>query len=577
MKYTRKRNKIILRDESRIKLAKTIVGISLVFALGLFVGNNLDFSYLTSIQGFLYNSTREGTTDSKATSTNATSTNATSTNATSSNATSSNATSTNATSSNATSSNATSTNATSSNATSSNAEATDNILYLVDLKLDKENVKLGEKVNVIISSSGACTSGGTMLFKNITTNASFSTTIESIENKPYITIPNNIIPGTYELQNIILMAKNSDNSTFSRTWLSNTDNLLQNKKLVIAQNTEQDMQREEIKLTEFKLNTKETTTGGKVSFEYKSNYEIQSMMITLKGADEKTIDVYALSLNTSPYFEVPTATPASTYNVIRVTIKTAEDMKSFYYEPGVMGTQYYPFNSTVIIKQIENQKTFVYNNENINQEIITKLYQANQDAVISINADSNPILSEELFNTIKGTNKKLIINYHDNKIEFTGKDITVAKSIDVSISTNTIEKSSAIGKLVKDGIVLNFADNGVLPGNATVKIKITDEMSKKLNNKIYVYFYNESCDDFSVIAKEIKEQGGYYEFTIEHNSQYLLVSKKLPNKLLADERSVHFQKSDIVNLLLIGLGFLLAGVVIIIIIYAKKKTDVEKK
>ena len=266
MKYTRKRNKIILRDESRIKLAKTIVGISLVFALGLFVGNNLDFSYLTSIQGFLYNSTRESTTDSKATSSNATSSNATSSNATSSNATSSNATSSNATSSNATSSNATS-----SNATSSNAEATDNILYLVDLKLDKENIKLGEKVNVIISTSGACTSGGTMLFKNIATNVSFSTTIESIENKPYITIPNNIIPGTYELQNIMLMAKNSDNSTFSRTWLSNTDNLLQNKKLVIAQNTEQDMQREEIKLTEFKLNTKETTTGGKVSFEYKSN------------------------------------------------------------------------------------------------------------------------------------------------------------------------------------------------------------------------------------------------------------------------------------------------------------------
>ncbi len=86
---------------------KLTVGGILIFIFGLYMGSELDFTSLSSIEGYLYGANTA--TPSDATSGDATSGNATSGNATSGNATSGNATSGNATSGNATSSNVTTT------------------------------------------------------------------------------------------------------------------------------------------------------------------------------------------------------------------------------------------------------------------------------------------------------------------------------------------------------------------------------------------------------------------------------------------------------------------------------------
>lgn len=568
MKNFKKINSNLFRDSA----LKFILGGIAIFAFGIFVGYQLDNSAITRIQGFLFNAVGDAS-------------------ATDTNATDANATDSNATDSNATDSNATDSNATDSNATSGNAQATDNILYLQTFELGASSAKAGDRVNVTLGTSGACNSGASIVFKNNTNGVTFTTSVSSIGNSPYITIPGNASAGTYSVVEVMLVGTNSNNSTFSRRWSAVDQNadyfvdFIKKSITITAKETPSDSgntqqpQQTKLALNSISLKTTETNVSEKVYVDYKTTKTISSMKLTFNSSNGETMVVYVKSLTNNPYFEVPSTTIIGDYSLVSAAISSTDATVIYSKDGSVSGSERFDFNSTIKVNDVKQQDTFVYNNEDLTNDIITDLYNAKSTATINVSADTNPIISDELFNAIKGTNKKLVITYNDNQLIFNGKDITNSKSIDVSINASTIQADTSIGKLVSDGIVLYFASNGNLPGNAQVRIKITDEMKSKLGTgKVYVYYYNTQCDDFTEIATEVKPTSdGYYEFNMSHNSEYILVNEKLDDSLLSDgdENIVNFQKSDKVNLLLIGLGVILAIVVIVIIIIVKKKGKKE--
>ena len=75
-----------------------------------------------------------------------------------------------------------------------------------------------------------------------------------------------------------------------------------------------------------------------------------------------------------------------------------------------------------------------------------------------------------------------------------------------SMVITSIDSESDIGKLVDDGVVISFADNGYLPGDALVRIKATDTVNSVLNGKkAHVYLYNEDEDNFYEVATNVKK------------------------------------------------------------------------
>ena len=206
--------------------------------------------------------------------------------------------------------------------------------------------------------------------------------------------------------------------------------------------------------------------------------------------------------------------------------------------------------------------------------MIKNIYNGNDDLEVKINANDNSIISSELFNAIKGTNKKLIISYNDNEIVFCGKDIETTKSIDTSISTNVVSKDKDIKELVDDGIVVNFVSNGNLPGNALVRLKVTNEMKTIFgNSKIYIYYYDDLEKGFNKIANEVSAKNGYYEFTISHNSRYVLTKTTIDDKYVTEEEDnvVSFRSSNSHYLLWIAASIVLIVVIISIIVILKKR------
>ena len=577
---------------------KVVLGGIAILVFGIFVGYQLNGGALNSIGSFLLNAIGYSTGP---------------------NATSPNATSSNATAPNATSPNATSPNATAPNATSSNANITDNILYLESFDLGKFRVTQNWLITLKYSTIGAYNSAASLTFEN-DYGTSFTVSLDKQDNFYYFVIPNYVIPSTYHVASMLLIGQNSNGTTFSKLYTKNDFDF--NAELIIDQDdysssagvisddnnnnqtnsndsNKDDSNKEsnskndnndlnniinvpkkeivQVVLNNISLESTSSKVNEKVYLNVYTNEKLNSLKLVFKNNIGKTFTAYAKELTgTKPYFIIPTSVEAGAYTLSEVIVATP-DSSAYYTKDGSNGTQKFNFNSNleVIAKEETNNDIFVYNNEEMSSDILTKLYSAPEGTEIEINADYSPLINEELFNTIKGKDKKITINFKNSQIIFNGKDIVNSKTIDVSmsiISANFVEK---INNLVDNGTVVKFPDNGNLPGKALVRIKDVDG----LGDNVFVYLFNESTNKFSLINDNVKKlDDGYYEFIISHNSSYLIVDKKLDDKLISNDSDnvVSFQKNNKNYLLILGLAAVIILAVGISVIVIKMKNDKKK-
>ena len=137
-------------------------------------------------------------------------------------------------------------------------------------------------------------------------------------------------------------------------------------------------------------------------------------------------------------------------------------------------------------------------------------------------------------------------------------------------------------------VSLEFADNGLLPGKALVRI-----------NSNYTYRYESGLDALQVyystdgkyykIAEDIRiTEDGFYEFTITHNSVYILSNKDIPKEyvieekpeeLLTEEEKVAEKEKKEQKKNSTTVPYIIIAIVIIVIIcvYATRKTKKEEK
>ena len=559
-------------DNYKNKVIKFVMSGLAIFAIGIFVGYQFDNMKISTIQGYLFKAV------GRASDSNASNSNASNSNASNSNASNSNASNSNASNSNASNSNASNSNASNSNASSGNTSITDNILYLQNFALGSTSAKQGDRVDVTLSTSGANIVSASIIFED-SKGLSFSAQVQNLGNKPYIIIPKSAVASTYSVVDVLLVGRNSNNTTFSKQYGKTGDTYNFNSTLTIVANNEEGSK---VTLESIKLMSTTAEVGKRVYLDIKTSDQINSLKMVFTSTDNKTFTVYAKDLTEKePYIEIPSSAEAGTYTLTSVVISNIKSSTA-YSKDGDNNTEKFDFNISLEVK-VGDGKEYVYNNEDLTSDILTKLYNAPTGSKIIINADSNAIIGKELFNTIKGKDKQLTINYRSNQIIFNGLDITDSKTIDATMTVDNISSNEDISKLVSNGIIVNFPDNGNLPGKALIRVKSTSEVGKVLKNNVYVYVYNEGSNNFCEVDTDVKKtKDNYYEFTITHNSDFVITNEKLSKKLVVDpdeENLVDFQKSTKVYLLLIAIGILaiIAVVVIILIVKNNNKKPTEKK
>ena len=175
--------------------------------------------------------------------------------------------------------------------------------------------------------------------------------------------------------------------------------------------------------------------------------------------------------------------------------------------------------------------------------VVEIVRNAPNDAKIHLDCQVKSVVVKEIFDAIKGTDKVLMLEGHGIQWTFFGAEIkNQTKDIDVNIEIyQTNDMNSAEGEILREftekssSLALQFAPNGTLPGIATVRVKADYAFRNYIGTEnLFLYFYNDNAGEMDFIRDKIKMTSDeYYEFTISHNSTYLLSKSSINEKYVS--------------------------------------------
>ncbi len=225
----------------------------------------------------------------------------------------------------------------------------------------------------------------------------------------------------------------------------------------------------------------------------------------------------------------------------------------------------------------EIKEEFAYDavTSTINPNMVSIIRNQKDDAVIMIDATNDSVISEDVFEAIKGTNKTIYLELDGYQWVFNGKDITNIKSIDARVYSELLVDYNVNNKY-QEYISIVFADNGILPGKAKIRVK-TDYTFRYIEGyeDLKLYYFNPSEEKYKEMDNKIVlTDDGFYEFEITHNSKYVMSNKGFEEELLTvnddilekeENKKIEDIEKDTTNTYII-VTFIIVTVVVIIAI-----------
>lgn len=442
-------------------------------------------------------------------------------------------------------------------------------------------------------------SWATISFESIESSPiTFSVPIYNIEDNQYIDLSSSNSfpgPGEYKVKELFLC-----NNDFGCTVYSNdgsypdsieynfNENLIikakEEEKTVEEDPDNSDKPTSNYLVNNISFSSRNVSFGEKVTVDVDSNKELESVLLFLEDNNKNTLSAYLKDVNSEPYFILPSNVEDGIYYLKQAIVKS--NGKTEYYNN--KDIKILDYNSSITVKNSSTIKTneLRINNDSYKEEDYkTQFTNLDEDAIITVSASSKTLIDKSLFEMIKETRRKLIIEYKDSEWVFSGTDIKQPKTIDASILITNIEDSKIYSSKVAKDIpsnskVINFNNNGELPGKVLMRIKsdTIDNMFKDKNTNIY--YYDKDDDNFDKVAIEVQKNNGYYEFYINHNSIYIMSLGKIKEKRISNDDSLlemntdlykdypveeeeTEQPMDIVNVLLIVVVILLIAIFIV--------------
>ena len=318
----------------------------------------------------------------------------------------------------------------------------------------------------------------------------------------------------------------------------------------------------------------------KVNVLLETEEDLTSATLIFSNSNESmTVNVKDLNSSNS-YFVVPFTTNAGVYNLDYAILKDANGNEYQYRKAHDYYTvKHFNFSSYLkVVNEVVEGNILNIDNSKMSAEILQKLKELEANIVIDINANDNPIISKDLFEAIKDSNKTIVIKYKDLEWTFNGLDVKTPKQIDVSTNIYNVSDDDSISLVVDNGFVLDFADNDDLPGKCLIKLYNSDTIAKVMNkNDANIYYYNEQTNKFEIIELNSEYNSeGYYEFYISHNSKYVVTTEKIDeehvtesNNKTDEEKENETNREDLV--LYVAIGALIVAVLALLIVAFKKK------
>ena len=369
----------------------------------------------------------------------------------------------------------------------------------------------------------------------------------------------------------------SDNTTLKLEHY--VDFTIYNEKANQQQNTV--VNKEKI-LKSISLSTSSAKLNEKISVDLETSKDITSATLVFSN-EKESITVNLKDVNSKfKYFIVPFTANEGTYDLDYVVLKD-NDGKEYQYRKGdtYYDIEHFEFNTTLKIENaLSTGNLLSLDNDKITTDIVNKIGKLNSNLVIEINSNNNPVIKKELFEIIKGTNKTIIVSHNGLEWVFNGLDVKKEKQIDVSANIQDINEISKLKNNVDSGIVIDFSDNGDLPGKCLIKVHNSELVSKIMNKgNANIYYYNDKTNKFEIVKLDSKyNNDGYYEFYIDHNSKYVITTNKIDDKYISNSTKSNLNNNGInmKSIIFISVPVVIVLIISIVIIYIIKRNKKNK-
>lgn len=262
--------------------------------------------------------------------------------------------------------------------------------------------------------------------------------------------------------------------------------------------------------------------------------------------DEKVTDptgvlyITANSASGSKYYELKEPNSSNYYEAVKQQFHVPTFSNVAVNGNSITITTYRTDNMEVTDKYTI-EKTSVKDSQVVNgdtNKVVDALNNTSEGSNITVDVSGSKTVDKTIFDSIKGKDKT--VNFVQDGLQWTfnGKDITSStKSIDMTVNVAGVNDSLSSNKAAiaakvgnAGSTVVSFANNGQLPGKATVKVKLDTQWlldPTNANKKLYVYYYNETTKKLENIASGLSVSNGYVQFNITHNSDYIISDKDI--------------------------------------------------
>ena len=179
----------------------------------------------------------------------------------------------------------------------------------------------------------------------------------------------------------------------------------------------------------------------------------------------------------------------------------------------------------------------------VNKDYVDVIKNTDDNKTIMLDTTFTDVAKKDVFDSIKGTNKSVVLVNDGIQWVFNGNEIVNAtKDINTSVEVYKVNESgyrdyNDFFNKKTNALVIEFANNGVLPGRALIKIKADYTLRDYMGiSDLFVYYIEEKTDSLEYIAQKVKVNNeGYYEFYITHNSKYLMSKAKAKPQVVKND------------------------------------------
>ena len=184
--------------------------------------------------------------------------------------------------------------------------------------------------------------------------------------------------------------------------------------------------------------------------------------------------------------------------------------------------------SCIVVVLTEEEWNEKYNptlSDPTTEELTAKLVD-NANVIVTYSEDSS--IDKEVFETLATKeNATLSINYGNITWKFDSDTITKTDTMftpTVQVSTEKFEHIKS--EDITDGLYVEFAYDGQLPGKAEITIFIGTDKFGEGQKDLNLYYYNDSTSEYEEIGT-VKYNNGNVTLSLDHCSTYVLTEEKL--------------------------------------------------